>query len=134
MPANASSHPTDSNASASSLHAAVVDDFAAVNRTIMTQLASRVPLVETIGQYIIASGGKRLRPLLVLLSARALGYQGEKHISLATLIEFMHTSTLLHDDVVDESHMRRGRATANDAWGNAPRCWWATTSTPVRSR
>ncbi|MBW6390318.1 octaprenyl diphosphate synthase [Billgrantia antri] len=120
MPANASTSPTDSNASASSLHAAVADDFAAVNRTIMKQLASRVPLVETIGQYIIASGGKRLRPLLVLLAARALGYQGDKHISLATLIEFMHTSTLLHDDVVDESHMRRGRATANDAWGNAP--------------
>jgi octaprenyl-diphosphate synthase len=120
MPANASNSSTDSNASASPLHAAVADDFAAVNRTIMQQLASRVPLVETIGQYIIASGGKRLRPLLVLLSARALGYQGDKHISLATLIEFMHTSTLLHDDVVDESHMRRGRATANDAWGNAP--------------
>ncbi|MBA2780591.1 octaprenyl diphosphate synthase [Billgrantia kenyensis] len=120
MPANASNSSTDSNASASPLHAAVADDFAAVNRTIMQQLASRVPLVETIGQYIIASGGKRLRPLLVLLAARALGYQGDKHISLATLIEFMHTSTLLHDDVVDESHMRRGRATANDAWGNAP--------------
>ncbi|NIC07645.1 octaprenyl diphosphate synthase [Billgrantia bachuensis] len=120
MPANAPTSSSDSQASASSLHAVVADDFTAVNRTIMDQLASRVPLVETIGQYIIASGGKRLRPLLVLLSARALGYQGDKHISLATLIEFMHTSTLLHDDVVDESHMRRGRITANDAWGNAP--------------
>ena len=65
-------------------------------------------------------GGKRLRPLLVLLAARSLGYEGDKHITLATLIEFMHTSTLLHDDVVDESHMRRGKKTANDAWGNAP--------------
>ncbi len=120
MPANASSNSPASSSPASSIHAAVADDFAAVNQTIMDQLGSRVPLVATIGQYIIASGGKRLRPLLVLLAARSLGYQGDKHIGLATLIEFMHTSTLLHDDVVDESHMRRGKATANDAWGNAP--------------
>ncbi|WP_445158527.1 octaprenyl diphosphate synthase [Halomonas sp. E14] len=120
MPANVSSNSPASSSAASSIHAAVADDFAAVNQTIMDQLVSRVPLVATIGQYIIASGGKRLRPLLVLLAARSLGYQGDKHIGLATLIEFMHTSTLLHDDVVDESHMRRGKATANDAWGNAP--------------
>jgi len=107
-------------AAPSPIHAVVAEDFAAVNRTIMDQLASRIPLVETIGQYIIASGGKRLRPLLVLLAARSLGYQGERHVTLAALIEFMHTSTLLHDDVVDESHMRRGKATANDSWGNAP--------------
>ncbi|KAA0013186.1 octaprenyl diphosphate synthase [Billgrantia pellis] len=119
MPSNAPSSPA-SHTNASSAHAAVADDFAAVNRTIAEQLASRVPLVETIGQYIIASGGKRLRPLLVLLAARALDYRGDQHISLAALIEFMHTSTLLHDDVVDESHMRRGKATANNAWGNAP--------------
>ncbi|EPB99987.1 octaprenyl diphosphate synthase [Litchfieldella anticariensis FP35 = DSM 16096] len=105
---------------ASPIHAVVAEDFAAVDRTILAQLASRVPLVETIGHYIIESGGKRLRPLLVLLAARALGYDGNQHVTLATLIEFMHTSTLLHDDVVDESHMRRGKATANDAWGNAP--------------
>ncbi|MFD2192168.1 octaprenyl diphosphate synthase [Pistricoccus aurantiacus] len=105
---------------ASPLHAAVAEDFAAVNQTIRAQLASRVPLVETIGRYIIESGGKRLRPLLVLLAARSLNYGGDKHITLATLIEFMHTSTLLHDDVVDESHRRRGKTTANDAWGNAP--------------
>ncbi|MBB3191685.1 octaprenyl diphosphate synthase [Halomonas cerina] len=118
MPANRPSpHP---EVPATPIHAVVGEDFAAVNRTIMDQLASRIPLVETIGQYIIASGGKRLRPLLVLLAARALGYTGDRHVTLATLIEFMHTSTLLHDDVVDESHMRRGRATANDAWGNAP--------------
>ncbi|GEN25378.1 octaprenyl diphosphate synthase [Halomonas cupida] len=108
------------SAAPSPIHAVVADDFAAVNRTILDQLASRIPLVETIGQYIIESGGKRLRPLLVLLAARALDYSGDRHITLATLIEFMHTSTLLHDDVVDESHMRRGKATANDAWGNAP--------------
>lgn len=105
---------------ASPIHAAVADDFAAVDRTILAQLASRVPLVETIGRYIIESGGKRLRPLLVLLAARSLNYTGDRHVTLATLIEFMHTSTLLHDDVVDESHLRRGKATANDAWGNAP--------------
>lgn len=105
---------------ASPIHAVVTEDFAAVDRTIRSQLVSRVPLVEAIGQYIIDSGGKRLRPLLVLLAARSLGYEGDKHVTLATLIEFMHTSTLLHDDVVDESHMRRGKATANDAWGNAP--------------
>ncbi|MGM0703337.1 MAG: octaprenyl diphosphate synthase [Pseudomonadota bacterium] len=119
MPANAST-TTASPPAASPLHAAVADDFAAVNRTIMAQLTSRVPLVETIGQYIVASGGKRLRPLLVLLAARALDYDGNRHVTLATLVEFMHTSTLLHDDVVDDSHLRRGKATANDAWGNAP--------------
>ncbi|MCH4564477.1 octaprenyl diphosphate synthase [Halomonas sp. EGI 63088] len=118
MPANASP-PTVASAP-SSIHTVVAEDFAAVDRTIVAQLASRIPLVETIGQYIIQSGGKRLRPLLVLLAARSLGYQGDKHVTLATLIEFMHTSTLLHDDVVDESHLRRGKATANDAWGNAP--------------
>ncbi|WP_040183065.1 octaprenyl diphosphate synthase [Halomonas fontilapidosi] len=120
MPANASPPQSPRPASAAPLHAAVADDFLAVNRTIMDQLASRIPLVETIGQYIIESGGKRMRPLLVLLAARSLGYAGDRHITLATLIEFMHTSTLLHDDVVDESHMRRGKATANDSWGNAP--------------
>ncbi|WP_346799386.1 octaprenyl diphosphate synthase [Halomonas sp. Bachu 37] len=120
MPANASPSSPPVSPSPSPLHAAVAEDFASVNRTIITQLASKVPLVNTIGEYIIESGGKRLRPLLVLLAARALGYTGEKHITLATLIEFMHTSTLLHDDVVDESHMRRGKKTANDAWGNAP--------------
>ncbi|CAM3506401.1 octaprenyl diphosphate synthase [Halomonas lysinitropha] len=120
MPANAAPPQSSSPAPASLLHTVVADDFLAVNRTIMAQLASRIPLVETIGQYIIESGGKRLRPLLVLLAARSLDYAGDRHITLATLVEFMHTSTLLHDDVVDESHLRRGKATANDAWGNAP--------------
>lgn len=119
MTANVSSAQPDSPTT-SPLHAVVADDFAAVNRTIVEQLNSKVPLVETIGQYITESGGKRLRPLLALLAARSLHYTGDKHIPLATLIEFMHTSTLLHDDVVDESHMRRGKKTANDAWGNAP--------------
>jgi len=119
MTANAS--PTSpASSSPAPLHAVVADDFGAVNRTIVEQLSSKVPLVATISEYIIESGGKRLRPLMVLLAARSLDYQGDKHILLATLIEFMHTSTLLHDDVVDESHLRRGKKTANDAWGNAP--------------
>ncbi|MDR5860869.1 octaprenyl diphosphate synthase [Halomonas eurihalina] len=118
MPATTA--PTQLTTPDTPIHAVVAEDFAAVNRTIQTQLASRIPLVEAIGQYIVDSGGKRMRPLLVLLAARSLGYEGDQHVALATLIEFMHTSTLLHDDVVDESHMRRGKATANDAWGNAP--------------
>ena len=101
-------------------HAPVAHDFQQVNRVIHARLASGIPLIETIGHYIIDSGGKRIRPLLVLLAARALGYQGDKHILLAALIEFMHTSTLLHDDVVDESRLRRGKTTANETWGNAP--------------
>lgn len=101
-------------------HAPVADDFARVNHIIHEQLASGVTLIETIGHYIVDSGGKRVRPLLVLLAARALGYEGDRHTLLAALIEFMHTSTLLHDDVVDESSMRRGKATANETWGNAP--------------
>lgn len=98
----------------------VADDFAAVDAIIKKRLTSRVPLVEKIGDYIISAGGKRLRPLLVLLTGRALGLQGDDLRLLAAIIEFLHTSTLLHDDVVDMSGMRRGRATANAQWGNAP--------------
>lgn len=96
------------------------EDFAAVNQRILDQLHSDVPLVENIGHYLVEAGGKRLRPLLVLLCAKACGYRGEHHIDLATIIEFIHTATLLHDDVVDTSDMRRGRLTANAKWGNAP--------------
>jgi len=102
------------------LNPQIAADFEAVNRFILGHLHSGVPLVEKIGSYIIESGGKRLRPLMVLLAARACGYQGEHHISLAAVIEFIHTATLLHDDVVDTSDLRRGRATANARWGNAP--------------
>lgn len=101
-------------------HAPVAHDFEQVNRVIHERLASGVPLIETIGHYIVDSGGKRVRPLLVLLAARALGYEDDRHTLLAALIEFMHTSTLLHDDVVDDSRLRRGKATANETWGNAP--------------
>lgn len=101
-------------------HAAVKNDFAEVNQMILDQLHSDVGLVENIGQYLIEAGGKRLRPLLVLLVANALEYQGKHHIDLAAIIEFIHTATLLHDDVVDVSSLRRGRPTANAQWGNAP--------------
>jgi len=103
-----------------SFHQAVAKEFTAVNKTILNQLHSNVPLVENIGHYIIDAGGKRLRPLLVLLSSQALGYTGSRHIEMAAIIEFIHTATLLHDDVVDLSQLRRGRATANAQWGNAP--------------
>lgn len=94
--------------------------FDAVTDYILNHLGSNVPLVENIGHYIVESGGKRLRPLLVLLAANACGYQGKEHIPLAAVIEFIHTATLLHDDVVDNSELRRGNATANARWGNAP--------------
>lgn len=103
-----------------SFHQAVAEEFAAVNTTILNQLHSNVPLVENIGHYIVDAGGKRLRPLLVLLVAKALNYSGSRHIDMAVIIEFIHTATLLHDDVVDLSQLRRGRATANAQWGNAP--------------
>ena len=98
----------------------VAEDFDQVNTLIPQRLTSDVAMVEEIGQYIVESGGKRLRPMLVLLSSQALGFKGDAHISLAAIIEFLHTATLLHDDVVDSSALRRGRATANDKWGNAP--------------
>ena len=101
-------------------HEVVKSQFDQVNELIVNQLYSDVGLVENIGQYIIDAGGKRLRPLLVLLAANSCGYKGDKHIALAAIIEFIHTATLLHDDVVDTSDLRRGRATANARFGNAP--------------
>jgi octaprenyl-diphosphate synthase len=94
------------------------DDMDAVDRLISTSLESDVALVSQVSQYIVTSGGKRLRPLLVLLAARALGYEGKQHIRSAAIIEFIHTATLLHDDVVDSSARRRGRDTANTVFGN----------------
>lgn len=99
--------------------ATVEEDFAAVDRFILNHLDSRVPLIMQVGRYLVEGGGKRLRPLVCLLSARATGYQGEQHIPLASIIEMLHTATLIHDDVVDESDLRRGRATVNSAWNNA---------------
>lgn len=103
----------------SELYPAIADDLASVDRVIRVRLQSEVALVNTVATYIIEAGGKRLRPVLLLLFARALGYQGDKHALLAAVIEFIHTATLLHDDVVDESELRRGRKTANAAFGNA---------------
>jgi octaprenyl-diphosphate synthase len=102
-------------------HNSVADEFESVNQLILNSLKSDVGLVENIGSYIVDSGGKRLRPVLVLLSALANGYSnGKDHIKIAAIIEFIHTATLLHDDVVDVSALRRGRETANEIWGNAP--------------
>ena len=93
-------------------------DMLAVDELITASLESDVALVSQVSQYIVMSGGKRLRPLLVLLAARALGYEGEQHVRSAAIIEFIHTATLLHDDVVDGSDRRRGRDTANTVFGN----------------
>lgn len=97
----------------------IAEDIAATDQLILNRLTSDVVLINQIGHYIIHSGGKRLRPLITLLSARACGYEGVHHLTMAAVIEFIHTSTLLHDDVVDESDTRRGNKTANEVWGNA---------------
>ncbi len=97
----------------------VAADLAAVDATIRRELASDVVLINQVSEYIIGAGGKRLRPLLVLLAARACGVRSERHVEAAAVIEFIHTATLLHDDVVDGSHQRRGRDTANEVWGNS---------------
>ncbi len=97
----------------------VDSDFKATNQIILQQLKSDVVLINQLGQYIISSGGKRLRPLLVLIASNALGYQGDQQHKAAAIIEFIHTATLLHDDVVDESDRRRGNETANALFGNA---------------
>ena len=97
----------------------IEDDLRATDALILDRLSSDVVLINQIGHYIVNSGGKRLRPMIVLLAARALGYQGTAHIDLAAIVEFIHTATLLHDDVVDDSAQRRSRDTANAVWGNA---------------
>lgn len=102
------------------LRALVADDMAAVNREIIARMASDVSLIPELASHLIASGGKRIRPLLTLGAARLCGYGGDRHVLLATCVEFIHTATLLHDDVVDESDRRRGSATANVLWGNQP--------------
>lgn len=102
------------------IRATVAPQFELVNQLIIEQLHSDVDMVENVGHYIVDAGGKRLRPLLVLLSAAALGRCDDAHITFAAVIEFIHTATLLHDDVVDISTLRRGRPTANAEFGNAP--------------
>jgi octaprenyl-diphosphate synthase len=98
--------------------ALIAEDMRGMDAVIERRLTSDVPLVSQVSQYIIAAGGKRLRPALLLLMCGALGYRGEQRLNMAAVVEFIHTATLLHDDVVDESTLRRGRATANEAFGN----------------
>ena len=94
-------------------------DLGRVNQVVGRAVQSEVALISQIGSYIIGAGGKRLRPIITILAGKSLGYDGDPLYSLAAMVEFIHTSTLLHDDVVDESDMRRGRETANNLFGNA---------------
>jgi len=94
------------------------DDLSAVEVQFKKYLDSDVTLIRKVGEYVLTSGGKRIRPMLLLLSSRLAGYSGDKHISLASVVEFIHTATLLHDDVVDGASLRRGNASANSVWGN----------------
>ena len=100
------------------LDAIVADDINRVNRLIVEKMESRAPLIPQLAGHIVAAGGKRLRPMLTLAASRLCGYEGDRHIALATCVEFIHTATLLHDDVVDESMLRRGQESANALWGN----------------
>ena len=104
--------------SQSAIRELVGNELQQVDQAIVERLSSNVALINQLGSYIINSGGKRLRPLLALLAAKACGYQGENHIQVAAIVEFIHTATLLHDDVVDASDLRRGQQTANAIWGN----------------
>ncbi|MGH8076033.1 MAG: polyprenyl synthetase family protein [Lysobacter sp.] len=113
------SAPTQSTPDLASIQALARDDMAAVDRLIRRRLASDVVLINQVAEYIVGAGGKRLRPMLLLLASGALGHRGEDAHQLAAVVEFIHTATLLHDDVVDESDLRRGRRTANAVWGNA---------------
>ena len=100
------------------LDALVADDMRAVNEVIVRRMDSTVAMIPALAGHIVAAGGKRLRPMLTLAAARLCGYQGRRHVGLAACVEFIHTATLLHDDVVDESDLRRGLASANAVWGN----------------
>ncbi|RZQ56199.1 octaprenyl diphosphate synthase [Pseudidiomarina tainanensis] len=102
----------------SEINALMADDMTGVNQLIGAELQSDVALINQLGLYIVNSGGKRLRPLLAVTAARAVDYRGQGHLTLATIIEFIHTATLLHDDVVDASELRRGKETANAVFGN----------------
>lgn len=104
----------------STLQSLMASDMSAVNEAILKRMHSPVALIPQLAGHLIASGGKRLRPLLTLATSRLVGYEGVRHIQLAACVEFIHTATLLHDDVVDESDLRRGEATANTVWGNQP--------------
>ena len=94
------------------------DDLEKVDQEFRRNLKSEVPIISAIGEYLLLSGGKRFRPILLLLSAKLCGYQGDHHVPMASLVEFIHTATLLHDDVVDKAELRRGNLSANSKWGN----------------
>jgi len=111
-------HSNSGLANLDEIRSLIREDMESVNLLINKALYSEVDLIGQLGHYIINSGGKRLRPVLALLSARASGYQGDQHIQVAAIVEFIHTATLLHDDVVDASELRRGKETANAIWGN----------------
>src|SRR5688572_33106927 len=113
------SEPDAGPASLEGIRRPIEEDLSSVDAVIRRRLESHVVLIRTIADYIVGSGGKRLRPALVLLTANAFGAQGTAKHELAAVIEFIHTATLLHDDVVDESSLRRGRKTANAEFGNA---------------
>ena len=102
------------------IHGLVLEDLKRVNQIIVDQMQSPVALIPQLAGHIVAAGGKRLRPVLTLAATKLCGYEGERHIALAACVEFIHTATLLHDDVVDESMLRRGRDSANALWGNQP--------------
>jgi len=120
-PESVVSDPQDRPANAlERLSALLADDLAEVNTEIVSRMDSQVALIPQLASYIVGSGGKRLRPLLTLASARLCGHTAKRHIGLAAAVEFIHTATLLHDDVVDESDLRRGKASANEVFGNKP--------------
>lgn len=110
--------PSHKSPSLDSLKTLVHHDLARTNQLIQAQVESQIPLIHALSSHIIAAGGKRIRPSLMLASAQLCGYSGDRHIRLAACVEFIHTATLLHDDVVDRSELRRGEATANAVWGN----------------
>ena len=111
-------HPAAEPAGIDRIVALVGGDMQRVNALILSRTGSDVTMIPEVANHLISSGGKRLRPMLTLAAAQGCGYRGEAHVALAAAVEFMHTATLLHDDVVDESDLRRGKATARTVWGN----------------
>jgi octaprenyl-diphosphate synthase len=120
--------------SLSQLYAPIADDMKALDGVIRDRLYSDVVLIRQVAEYIIGSGGKRMRPAMVLFAAGAAGYQGKRHLELAAVIEFIHTATLLHDDVVDESDCGAATRPPMPCSATPPRFWWATSCIPVPSR
>ena len=108
----------EKNPSLEGAFALIKDDLEKVDQEFRRNLKSHATIISAIGEHLLLSGGKRFRPILLLLSAKLCGYQGDRHICMASLVEFIHTATLLHDDVVDRAELRRGNASANSIWGN----------------